>query len=211
LFRAVRPLASTAAGQLVDALLERRNHPLVRRRLPLILSRSDNLRAVYGLLECLDDEDPDVRLRCGQALNRIRSNHPHLEVPLDRVWSCIRADLTGLGPPAAAGSQPGDDRLHHLFNLLGVVYGPEILEICYCALIGEDPALRGTALELLDNQLPQDVKELLWPAVAPEGEVVRSKRALQDIARDLRRSARFKGKPRATAADDTQATVPTKP
>jgi len=193
-FRAVRPLASSASGQLVDALLERRTHPLVRRRLPLILSRADNLRAVQGLLDCLDDEGPDVRLRCGQALNRIRSNHAHLVFPVDRLWTCIRAELAGLKAGAAIGREQEDEGLHHLFNLLGVVYSPEISEICYRSLSGDDPGLRGTALELLDNQLPQDIKQLLWPAIAPGHKVEGQKRALQDIARDLLRGSPFRGK-----------------
>ena len=34
---AAKPLVSSAAGQLVDALLDRHQHPLIRRRIPLLL------------------------------------------------------------------------------------------------------------------------------------------------------------------------------
>jgi hypothetical protein len=185
-FRALRPLASIASGQLVDALLDRRVHPLVRRRLPLILARADTSRAVQGLAECLEDEDPDVRLRCGDALNRIRSDHPELALPTGECWHAARAELARLH---ARGDQPpSPDALQHLFHLLGVLYTPDSLDLCYRSLLGEDPGLRGTALEYLENLLPQDVREALWPLIGAAGGGGGAGRPLQDIALDLLRA-----------------------
>jgi hypothetical protein len=198
-FRAIKPMASRAAGQLVDALLDRHTHPVVRRRLPLILARADNLLAIQGLVDCLDDKDWDVRYRSGQALCGIRSSHPSLIFPVDRLWIRIRFEVSRLDAERTQGPGRQDARLHHLFNLLGVVYSPEIMEICYRSLSGDDPGLRGTALELLENQLPQDVKDHFWPTVAPEGGVKGSKRALQEIARDLLRASLFRGKSRGSS------------
>jgi len=181
--RALRPLASAASGQLVDALLDRRLHPVVRRRLPLILARADTVRAVQGLIECLNDEDPDVRLRGGDALNRIRADHPELTVPAGECWQAVRAELARLQAPA--GQPPSPDALQHLFHLLGVLYTPETLDLCYGSLLGEDRALRGTALEYLENLLPQDVREALWPLIGAAGTSGGAKRPMQDIARDL--------------------------
>lgn len=201
----LKPMASSASGQLVDALLDRRRHPLVRRRLPLILARADNLMAVQGLMDCLGDEDADVRFRCGQALSRIRGNHHRLAFPLDALWTCIRAELAALAA-SEAGQLPVDEggQLHHLFNLLGVIYSPETLEVCFRSLSGGDGTLRGTALEYLDNQLPQDIKERLWPAVAPDGGVKGSKRALPDIARELLRASRFQHRKTTAGSPDRQ-------
>lgn len=189
-FRAMGPVATSAAGQLVDALMERRTHALARRRLPLVLGRADNLLAVQGLTECLDDEDRDVRFRCDQALNRIRSHHTRLPFPIDRIWVHIRDDLAELDGDGVTSRGQGDDRLRHLFNLLGVVYSPETMDICYRSISGGIPALRGTALELLDNQLPQDVKERLWSMIAPAGRIRGSKRSPREIARELLKAGR---------------------
>ena len=67
---AIKPLVSTASGQLVDALLDYHQHPLIRRRIPLLLAQADNQQAVQGLLSGLQDRELDVRYRCAEALAR---------------------------------------------------------------------------------------------------------------------------------------------
>ena len=44
-----------------------------------------------------------------------------------------------------------------MFTLLSLAVEREPLQIAYWALLGEDAALRGTALEYLENVLPEDV------------------------------------------------------
>ena len=107
-FRALKPVSSVAAGQLVDALLDRRRHQIIRRRLPLVLAGADNLMAVHGLVDCLDAEHPAVRFRCGQALIRIRRNRRQLAFPIDAIWTSIRAELAGLSDTNLRGT--GDSR-----------------------------------------------------------------------------------------------------
>ena len=53
--------------------------------------------------------------------------------------------------------------LEHVFALLALVLDPELLEAAHWALQGDDVALRGTALEYLDNVLPAPMREKLWP------------------------------------------------
>ena len=84
---AAKPLVSSAAGQLVDALLDRHQHPLIRRRIPLLLGQADNERAVQGLILGLQDREMDVRFRCAEALARIKTNYPHLTVDTEAIWT----------------------------------------------------------------------------------------------------------------------------
>ncbi len=181
---AVRPIASMACGQMVDAMVDRRQHPLIRRRIPLLLGQADNERAVQGLTFGLQDSELDVRFRCGEALGRIKSNHPHLQVDTDAVWRAVYREIghiKGSGYRSTQGVEP----LRHLFNLLGIIFGPNEMDICYDALQSEDSTTRGTALEYLDNQLPQDVRTPLWPLIASGHSEPRSDRSAQEIMRDL--------------------------
>ncbi|MDX1708775.1 MAG: hypothetical protein R3274_09265, partial [Desulfobacterales bacterium] len=90
---AIKPLASIASGQLVDALLDHHQHPLIRRRIPLLLGQADNERAVQGLTLGLRDKEPDVRFRCAEALARIKSNRPELAIDTEAVWKCVSREI----------------------------------------------------------------------------------------------------------------------
>ena len=184
---AARPLASAAAGQMADALLDHHQHPLIRRRIPLLLGQANNERAVLGLTLGLEDSELDVRFRCAQALGRIKTNHPNLTIDNEAIWRVIHqeiARLRGSGHQSMQGVEPQ----RHLFNLLGVIFGSEVMDICYDALQAEDLTLRGTALEYLENQLPQDVRTTLWPLIATGPGAPKSDRSAQEILRDLRKA-----------------------
>jgi hypothetical protein len=62
------------------------------------------------------------------------------------------------------------------------------MDVCYDALQGNDPTARGTALEYLENQLPQNVRTPLWPLIASGRVETGSDRSLQEITRDLLQS-----------------------
>ncbi len=181
---AVKPLVSVACGQLVDALLDRRQHPLVRRRIALLLGQADNERALQGLVAGLQDSALDVRFRCAEALGRIKANHPRLPVDNEAIWQAAYREIAQVkrsGDQLTQGVEP----LRHLFNLFGIIFGTNEMNICYDALQAEDPAIRGTALEYLDNQLPQDVRTPLWPLIASGQSELKSDRSAQEIMRDL--------------------------
>lgn len=184
---AAKPLAAVASGQMVDALLDRRQHALIRRRIPLLLGQADNERALHGLTLGLQDRELDVRFRCAQALGRIKTNHPHLTVDTEAIWRVIHQEIARLRGSDRLSTQ-GVEPLRHLFNLLGVIFGPDVMEICYDALQVDDTTLRGTALEYLENQLPQDVRTTLWPLIVAGPSVPKSDRSAQEILRDLRKA-----------------------
>ena len=177
-------MVSTACGQLVDALLDRRQHPLIRRRIPLLLGQADNERAVQGLIFGLQDSELDERFRCGEALGRIKTNYPHLSFDTAAIWKAVYreiAQIKGSGYRSTQGVEP----LRHLFNLLGIIFGTNEMDVCYDALQSEDQTKRGTALEYLDNQLPQDIRISLWPLIASGHSEPKSERSAQEIMRDL--------------------------
>lgn len=211
---AVRKMASTGAGQLVDALLTPRQHPLVKRRLPLILAQSDSPLAVQGLSAGLDDPDWNVRFRCAQALETIRRRYAHLAVNEERLLAIAEREARAL-PGAStdrATAQGGIDASHRgvqfLFLLFGTLYEPETLDLCLRALQSGDRGLQGTALEYLENLLPAHIWALLQPVLAPTHKRSKKKRPLQQAARELAAAAsslRPKPKPGNTDVDAADA------
>jgi predicted MFS family arabinose efflux permease len=186
---AIRPLASSASGQLVDALLDHHQHPLIRRRIPLLLGQADNERAMQGLTLGLLDRELDVRFRCAEALARIKTNHPQLSIDFEAIWRVVYREIalfSGSGFKSTQGVEP----LRYLFCLLGIVFGPSVMDICYESLQVEDPNIRGTALEYLENQLPQNVRNSLWPVIAAGHVAKKSDRPSQEIMHDLLEAGR---------------------
>ena len=196
--RSVRRMASAGAGQLVDALLDPMQHPLVRRRLPLVLAHSDSPLAVQGLSTGLDDPDWNVRFRCARGLVTIRRRHPHLRASEQRLLAVAESEARVLAEASAAAprisgsvstqstsEEAQNRRVELLFLLFGALYEPETLELCLHALRGDDRGLQGTALEYLENLLPPHIWALVQPVLAPGQDQTRTRRPLQQIARDL--------------------------
>jgi len=64
------------------------------------------------------------------------------------------------------------------------------MDICYNALQADDPGIRGTALEYLENQLPPNVLEPLWPLIAAGRIETKSDRSTKEIMYDLLQAGR---------------------
>ena len=155
--RALRRVAPTAAGQLVDALLDPLRPDAVRRRVPRVLRAAQTPIAVLGLRLGLEDRRFDVRYQCGRALAAILDESPGLTPERNAVFQEVKREVArGLG-----GAD--ERRLEHVFTLLGLVVPREPVQIAYRAVRSQDRALRGTALEYLENVLPEDVRGVLWP------------------------------------------------
>jgi hypothetical protein len=189
ILNAAKPLVSAASGQLVDALLDQHQHPLIRRRIPLLLGQADNERAVQGLMMGLQDREIDVRFRCAEALARIKTNYPHLTVDSEAVWRVVYRELSYFSASGFKSSR-GVEPLRYLFILFGIIFGLSLMNICYESLQAEDQTIRGTALEYLDNQLPQNVRATLWPIIASGHIKPKSDRPLQEIMDDLLQAGR---------------------
>lgn len=200
----LRRVADENAGAIVDALLGPRTAFDVRRRLPRVLARCSVQRAVDGLVDALEDVRFDVRREAGLALLHLVGRHPALVVSRERVLDAAEQEVAAdsavwdVEPPLEVEelevSAPFLDRmvrdrtarsLEHVFTLLALVYGREPMQLALRALRANDPALRGTALEYLDNVLPASLRDALWPYIGDRARAARpatprSRKALLD-------------------------------
>jgi hypothetical protein len=201
--RALRRSAPSITGQLLDALLDPRQDAAIRRRLPRVLRRTETQRAVDGLLLGLMDPDFGVRRQSALTLAHLASRAPSLVVPREAVFAAVVRDLEA-GPKGwtedkeAATGEGGADRgtrspvergLSHVFALLSLAVEREPLQIAYWAVLGADARLRGTALEYLENVLPDDVRRALWPHIGTRPPVAASSRTRQHLVEDLMQSS----------------------
>ena len=185
-------MASPGAGQLVDALLDPMQHPLVARRLPLVLARSDSPLAVPGLCAGLENRDWNIRFRCAQGLQTNRGVHP--DTSIDERLLLAHAEREARNIAGAPPAEPEKDpRLQFVFYLFGALYDPETLDLCWLALQSQDRAARGTALEYLENRVPVEIWGLLQPVLAPGRVRSKHERSLNQVTQDLVTRARSLG------------------
>ena len=199
--RALRAAAPAVTGQLVDTLLDPAQSPVVRRRVPRVLKACPSQRAADGLRLGLEDPRFDLRTQCGLALSAITRKNPALVVPREAVFAAVLKEVE-LGAAAWASVDHGID---HVFTLLSLALPREPLQIALLALRGSDRALRGTALEYLENVLPDPLRRALWKHVGAGPAAPHPPRARQEVENDLLRSMdslsiksaglRAKGKP----------------
>jgi hypothetical protein len=152
-----------------------------------VLKACASQRAADGLLLGLEDASFEVRHQSGIALARITERNPELEVREDRVLDLVRRELAVVSKPA---DEEARRHLEHVFNLLALILEREPLRISYWAVRSRDQ-LRGTALEYLDNVLPEDVRRSLWPLLGVRGRPGRGRRSRQEVQDELVRSGSF--------------------
>jgi hypothetical protein len=155
--RYLRAAAPRCTGLIVDWLLDPDTPPVVRRRIPRVLKSVVTTRAVIGLLAALDDPVFAVRYEAAVALATVTGRDASLIVTPEAVFPRVTKELTQ--------EDGGDQVLDHAFTLLGLVLERELLRTALRALQTEDRRLRGTALEYLENVLPEDVRLHLWPRI----------------------------------------------
>ena len=177
--RFLRAAAPKCTGQILDALLDPATSVVVRRRIPRVLKSCPTRRTVDGLLEGLDDAVFPVRLECGLVLSHLTSRQTELRIPPEAVFPRVVREL----------ESADEGGLEHVFNLLGLVLEREPLLISFHALQGQDRRLRGTALEYLENVLPETVRQRLWPRIRPEGRPAAPARPKGEVESELLQSA----------------------
>ncbi|MEP7327460.1 MAG: hypothetical protein ABI836_16030 [Gemmatimonadota bacterium] len=177
----LRSIAPSIVGQLLDAMLDPEQEFSVRRRIPGILISAPSGRTVDGLLPGLQDKRFEVRYRTGRALVELQQRHG-LAVPADRVLAAVEREVTVdrsiwesqrlLGELEDASEAPLMDEflreragrsMEHVFTMLSLVLPAAPLKIAYRGLFTDDDLLRGTALEYLENALPETIRRRLWP------------------------------------------------
>jgi hypothetical protein len=174
----LRRVGDRCTGQLVDVLLDSQQDPVVRRRVPRVLAAVPTQRAVDGLLAALRDGRFDVRYRSAQTLIRLRRQDESLLVPAAAGFAAALRELQA--------PQPSARGLDHVFGLLSLDLPGEPLTVALRAWRDGDSALRGTALEYLQNVLPDAVSSALWPWLGSRPSA--TGRTLDEVRDDLLRS-----------------------
>jgi hypothetical protein len=176
---ALRTVAARVPGQLVDALLDPALPQKLRRRLPRVLRSAPHPRAVRGLSEALLDPDREIRLRAALALRDLSEQHQELRPPQRLTLQAAAREL-----------EADPDRAYELvFMLLALALDREPLELAQRALASADPKQRGTALEYLEQVIPEPIRSGIWPYLqAGRLPSRRPGRRAEDIESELRQS-----------------------
>jgi hypothetical protein len=205
--RALRKAVMKITGQLVDALCDPGQDFDVRRRVPRVLSECPTQRAADGLLRGAEDERFEVRYACVRALVKITGAKTGVVVALETIVALVEREVKRSkeiweSQGASAVDQDEyeipslferllldrvDRSLEHVFNLLALHLDPDSLQIAFKALHQEDSALRGTALEYLENVLPDEIRDSVWPFLGEE-RPMRPARPANEILADLVRA-----------------------
>ncbi len=150
--RVLRQAAPRIVGQLVDALLDESQDPVVRRRLPDIIKTVGDERAAAGLMLALGAKEPVVRERSARALADLVRAEPALAPPREAVFAAVEREL-----------RSEEVWLPRVFMFLEISLDREPLRLALSALRSDDVNLRGTSYEYLENVLPESLRAILWP------------------------------------------------
>jgi ATP:ADP antiporter, AAA family len=201
---ALRRVATKSAGQLLDALLDHDRPARLRRRIPRVLRASVTPRVVRGLAEALTDPEFEIRYRSGLALRDLVHQDRELRPPQSLVfaaarhevdashaaWKARSASLDADHQGEASGRVALPDRaLDHVFTLLGLALDAEPVELARRALSTSDVRLRGTALEYLEQVVPEPIRTGIWPYLqAGRAAGQARQRSASEIVEELSRS-----------------------
>lgn len=201
---ALAAIGPRIAGTLEDALLDETVPVAARIRVPSILERWSDRRAAKALLRGLEDPYFGLRFACGQSLARIVRTAPELRPPEGAILAIVQKEtevdatlwanqeVEDIHASSVLLDAPQRRRVHrtaeHVFTLLAVLFDREPLRLSLFGLASGDPNLRGTALEYLENVLPDGLRRALWRHVAHEGSVIQSSRSTEELAQELQRT-----------------------
>ncbi len=206
-YAALERMGPRITGQLVDAMLRPETPAPVRRRVPRLLRKHNDPRAVQGLLQGLRDDEFDVRYRCGHALAELRRSNVDLELPRDQIMAAVELDISAderewqhrrLRDEVASEDQSeidallesrNDRSLKHVFTLLSLALDGDAIVLSLRALSSRNENLRGTSLEYLHNVLPEPVRDSLWPRLTDRPEQRRDqpkKRSPKELLNTMR-------------------------
>jgi ATP:ADP antiporter, AAA family len=150
--RVLRQAAPRILGQLVDALNDEDQGAAVRRRLPEIIASVASPRAAAGLLAALETDDSQVRERVARAFSDLIVAEPSLRPDRDAVFEAVGREV-----------RREEIWVPRVFMLLELTLPRDPLRLGLAALRSDDPNLRGTSYEYLENVLPDGLRKALWP------------------------------------------------
>jgi hypothetical protein len=203
--RALADIGSESVPHLSSVLTDEGADFVIRRRIPRVLERIADSDADRALIDALRAGRFEVRYRVALALRRRRQK----SLPVSKgdwkrgVWEAIRAELGREKPVwelARLLDVEADDgfveqrvgvrgelSLEHTFRLLSLVLDPSTIRAAYHGIVLNDPELKSFALEYLEQVLPPDVRDRLWPFIGDMSASAerRALRGLDDVVADL--------------------------
>ncbi len=179
---------------------------VIRRRVPRVFATSGRDDADSSLLDALTAERFEIRYRAASALVRRRraglseSDRNRREI----VWSAVRRELDRDEPVwelqrlldewesdedlvSGRAQHRGHLSLKHTFRLVSLILDPDAVRAAYQGIVSDDDRLLSLALEYLEQVLPKDVKDRLWPFIGDLTERQREQaiRPLGKVVEDL--------------------------
>jgi hypothetical protein len=194
-------IGEPAGPPLARIVLDHTADFVVRRRVAGVLGAIPGEAAFTGLIRALAADRFEVRYRAARSLSRRRSEADELltvaaweairtEVSRGRaVWELARL-LDQSDPDALVENrttQRGELSLEHVFRLLSLVLDAEAIHAAWNGIAGHDSDLESLALEYLEQVLPEDIRERLWPFIGDLSaeQARRAIRPLDDVIEDL--------------------------
>ncbi len=179
---------------------------VIRRRIPRVFARSGGEDADAALLDALTASRFEIRYRAASALMSRRSGDlPEAEIDRGEIiWRAIRAELARERPVwelqrlldswgseedlvSGRAKHRGALSLKHTFRLLSLVLEPDAVRAAYQGIESNDDRLLSLALEYLEQVLPADVRDRLWPFIGDltERQQAQAIRPLNKVVDDL--------------------------
>ena len=202
--RTLARVAPKVAGQLVDAVHSQELDVKLRCRVARLLADNDAPATVAGLVDSLGDPSFAVRHQCALSLVRLSQRNPKLRFDTEIILGFARREIEqgratwgqeiALDNPDDEDSLVGDLReranrsLAQIIAVLSLVVEREPLWIAFQALHTDVDQLRGTALEYLENILPDDIRVSLWPLLGEIPPAAQQRREREQITEDLVRA-----------------------
>ncbi len=187
-----------AADALGKVLVDESADFVVQRRVPRVLAAIEAGTAQDALLGGLSAHRFEVRYRSAVALARRRKSGRDVgsDGAADRIWAAIRAELSRERPiwelQKLLDDRPAEDdfvtgrvqgrgelSLEHTFRLLSLVLDPDPVRTAFHGIVLDDVRLRSLSLEYLEQILPADVRDRLWPFIGDLSEH-RQRREIRD-------------------------------
>lgn len=203
--QALVSVGAAAAGPLGEILRDEEADFVVRRRTPRALAGIDTVEADEALLDGLFARRFEVRYRSGVALARRRKQgYAQASGFAGTVWRAIRGEL-GRERPIWELQRLLDDRptaddlvtdrvygrgelsLEHTFRLLSLVLDSDAIRTAFHGVLLGDHALKSLSLEYLEQTLPADVRDRLWPFIGDISDFQRRQqiRPMDEVVADL--------------------------
>ena len=152
----------------------------IRHELPAVLVRIGTAQAEQSLIGSLLQADVTLRHRVIASLNKLRTLHPEVHLDPSTINLLLAAEIAGhyrsyqvLGPlkdrlkdedPVLQAMRHAmDQELDRIFRLMALLLPFVGLHDAYVGLRSSDELVRANSLELLDNVLDPELRQLLVP------------------------------------------------